>query len=188
MRQAEIFCRALEYAAIKHRSQTRKDGITPYIYHPIAVAQLVRDAGYDLKYQVVAILHDTLEDTDATEEEIAAFGADVLRSVKLLTRPKGADEAEYVARILEDQMAAVVKNADKICNLWDACFIGAPGAVRADRARTFAARYIDKAEQYYRGRFSVALDRSIDIARDYLSQEIVQEVRRPCFSIEEMTI
>ena len=60
---------ALQLATKKHAGQLRRDG-TPYIWHPIAVAGLLRTAGFDEKYQVAGLFHDLLEDTDATEDEI----------------------------------------------------------------------------------------------------------------------
>ena len=116
---------------------------------------MVRDAGYDIKYQIVAVLHDTLEDTDATIEEIRTFGEDVLEAVSLLTRPEGIHEEEYVSAVLENKMATVVKNADKIHNMQD--------VLKCD-AKEWAKRYAQKVNQYYRGKFSRELDGTIDEA------------------------
>lgn len=151
MNENELFARAIGFASLKHKDQVRKDG-TPYIYHPLKVAELVKDAGFGLDYQMVALLHDVLEDTDATEDEVRVFGEDVLEAVKLLTRPEGADEAEYVAAILQNHMAAVVKNADKIHNMWDVGFCD---------DREWGKRYVKKVKKYYEGKFSYALDDAI---------------------------
>lgn len=97
MSEQELFSKAVAFAAEKHGKQIRKDGL-PYICHPLKVAELLKEAGYDLKYQIAGILHDTLEDTDATEDEIRAFGEDVYESVYLLTRPEGVGEDEYVKK------------------------------------------------------------------------------------------
>lgn len=148
MKEQYLFNEAVAYAAMKHAGQTRKDG-TPYIYHPLKVAELVKEAGYDLKYQMVAVLHDTLEDTDATEDEIRLFGEDVLEAVRLVTRPEGMDEAEYVAKILENRMASAVKNADKIHNMIDLRTCGNP---------EWAKKYAKKVRRYYFGKFSSTLD------------------------------
>ena len=136
-----IIEKAILYATEKHMGQTRKDG-TPYIYHPIAVAEELRKAGYDEKYQLTGILHDTLEDTDATVEELAQFGEDVLEAVKLLTRPDGCDEDYYVSCILQDKMAAVVKSVDKIHNVMSAAYCGPTGYVLTDSEERYARRYL----------------------------------------------
>lgn len=151
MTEHELFSKAIAFAALKHTGQTRRDG-TPYIYHPLKVAELIKDAGYGLKYQIAAVLHDVLEDTDATEDEVREFGEDVLEAVKLVTRPEGMDEAKYVELILQNHMATVVKNADKIHNMCD---------VRAVKDREWAKYYVEKVKKYYYGKFSVALDKAI---------------------------
>ena len=163
IKEQYLFNEAVAYAARKHVGQTRKDG-TPYIYHPLKVAELVKEAGYDLKYQIAAVLHDTLEDTDATEDEIGKFGEDVLEAVRLVTRPEGMDEAEYVAKILENHMASAVKNADKIHNMIDLRTCGNP---------EWAKRYTQKVRKYYDGKFSAALDIVIsDIVTERSDSEI----------------
>lgn len=76
-----LIFRALDFAARKHKDQRRKNiEETPYINHPIEVAEiLVRVGGvYDTNTIAAAILHDTLEDTEATEEELRRlFGAGI---------------------------------------------------------------------------------------------------------------
>ena len=65
------FTRAIEFASIKHVNQRRKNGDIPYINHPIDVANILAQSGVE-DYDVLsaAILHDTVEDTDTTPEEL----------------------------------------------------------------------------------------------------------------------
>ena len=85
---------------------------------PLAVAEIVRNQGYGMDYQITALFHDLLEDTDATEEEIFALGgARVLEAVRLLTKQEGYVMAEYVAGIRSNPIAFVVKAADRLHNL-----------------------------------------------------------------------
>ena len=160
MTEHELFAKALAFAAEKHTGQTRRDG-SPYIYHPIKVAELLKDAGYDLRYQMAGLLHDVLEDTDATEEEVRVFGEDVLEAVKLVTRPEGMAEELYVEAILQNRMAAAVKTADKIHNMNDV--ITAPD-------KKWAKRYVKKVKKYYAGKFSTALDEAIAQAENLLEE------------------
>lgn len=157
--------------------QKRKDG-TSYIFHPMHVAEMVKDAEYDERYQTVAVLHDTLEDTDAAEDDILVFGEDILHSVKLLTRPDGMDEAVYVANILTDHMASVVKTADKIHNLQDIVVLGGVGSSRTKENRDKADRYIQKAEKYYMGKFGSVLDDVIRQTRQCLDNDIIRYPER----------
>ena len=86
MTEQELFEKALCFATEKHSGQTRQDG-SPYIYHPIKVAEFLKDAGYDLRYQMAGLLHDVLEDTDMTKEEMAAeFNAEVAEIVDGVTK------------------------------------------------------------------------------------------------------
>ncbi|MCL4140705.1 UNVERIFIED_CONTAM: hypothetical protein GTU68_037575 [Idotea baltica] len=79
------------FAAIKHKNQTRKDQErTPYINHPIGVANLLVEGGIsDLIVLQAAILHDTVEDTDTTFDELyLEFGEEVTSVVKEVTDDK----------------------------------------------------------------------------------------------------
>ena len=74
MSDNERYTRALEYATQKHSGQYRIGG-EEYITHPVAVAEIVRSKGYGTDYQITALFHDLLEDTDATERDLRANGA-----------------------------------------------------------------------------------------------------------------
>jgi guanosine-3',5'-bis(diphosphate) 3'-pyrophosphohydrolase len=120
--------RALEFAARKHRDQRRKDAdATPYINHPIQLARLlVEDGGItDAEVIIAAILHDTVEDTRTTAEELEReFGPAVARLVLEVTDDKRLPKDERKRLQVEhagalSHGARLVKLADKICNLRD---------------------------------------------------------------------
>ena len=109
--------RALQFATEKHKGQKRIGG-SDYITHPIAVCEMVKEKGFGEDFQIAALFHDLLEDTDATEEEILSYGnEDVLTAVKLLTKQKGYDMAKYVGDIKNNKIAFAVKTADRLHNL-----------------------------------------------------------------------
>ena len=117
MTDEERYDNALRFAAEKHKGQFRIGG-DEYITHPMAVAEIVKRQGYGIDVQIAALFHDLLEDTDATESEILKFGnEEILKAVKLLTKQKGYDMAEYVAGIRQNEMAFAVKAADRLHNL-----------------------------------------------------------------------
>ena len=119
---------AISFAAHKHRNQRRK-GVEafPYINHPITLANiLANEAGIeDEKVLVAAILHDTLEDTETTTQELAElFGDDVTTIVLEVTDDKSLPKAERKRLQVEhapmiSRRAKLVKFADKIANLRD---------------------------------------------------------------------
>jgi len=123
-----LFLKALAFAAHKHRDQRRKDAqASPYINHPIALANvLVNEGGVaDVEVLCAALLHDTVEDTATTHEELLdAFGSRIARTVAEVTDDKRLPKAErkqaqveHAAHLSEE--AKLVKLADKICNLRD---------------------------------------------------------------------
>jgi len=123
-----LLFRALAFAAHKHRDQRRKDaGASPYINHPIALADvLVNEGGVsDIEVLCAALLHDTLEDTDTRQEELVnAFGSRVARVVAEVTDDKSLSSPERKRLQIEhapklSPEAKLVKLADKICNLRD---------------------------------------------------------------------
>lgn len=104
---------AFQYADGKHSKQLRRDG-TPYITHPLAVADICADLKLDMESLLAALLHDCIEDTDASEEEIARlFGKDVaelVEGVTKLTRIKYASLAEKQMENLRKMLLAMSKD------------------------------------------------------------------------------
>ena len=124
----KLLLRALAFAARKHRDQRRKDPeASPYINHPIALANvLVNEAAVsDANTLAGALLHDTIEDTDTTPEELeATFGPVIRRIVEEVTDDMKLPKAERKRLQIEhaprlSPAARQVKLADKICNLRD---------------------------------------------------------------------
>lgn len=122
------FARAVAFAAEKHRNQRRKDKkASPYINHPIALANLLANEGgvVDVTVLCAAVLHDTIEDTQTTAAELQAlFGSKVASVVMEVTDDKLIDkdvrkqlQIEHARHISKE--AKLVKLADKISNLWD---------------------------------------------------------------------
>ena len=109
--------RAIEFATQKHKGQKRIGG-DEYISHPIAVYEMIKKQGYGEDYQITALFHDLLEDTDTTEEEILFYSnQNVLLAVKLLTKEKGYDIKNYIDGIKANPIAFAVKSADRLHNL-----------------------------------------------------------------------
>ncbi len=119
--------KALSFAAEKHRFQKRKDTAgTPYINHPINVALTLVNAGeQDNELLMAALLHDTIEDTETSPEEIQEeFGTTVLDLVLEVTDDKSLPKEErkrlqvtHAAK--KSALAKKLKLADKICNVMD---------------------------------------------------------------------
>lgn len=99
----------LAFAMQKHDGQVDKSG-KPYILHPIEVALSL----YKESDKIVALLHDILEDTDATVEDLKKLGLHdyEIDAVQLLTKPKKEDYIHYVKRVAENPIARRVKMAD----------------------------------------------------------------------------
>ena len=124
----EEFIEALAYSAEQHRNQRRKDvDASPYINHPIALARVLSVEGgvHERVPLLAALLHDTVEDTDSTEADLAArFGAQVAAVVMEVTDDKHLPKARRKELQVEhaphvSREAQLVKLADKICNLRD---------------------------------------------------------------------
>ena len=120
--------RAVEYAQNKHKEQKRKDG-SPYIIHPLAVAKIVTEMGLDTDAVLGALLHDCIEDTDASHEEIEKlFGhtvAELVEGVTKLTRANFSSteqaQMENLRKMFmamsKDIRVVLIKIADRLHNM-----------------------------------------------------------------------
>jgi (p)ppGpp synthase/HD superfamily hydrolase len=121
VRELPLTRRALDFAAARHHGQRRKADDAAFILHPLEVAQLLRNHGYPDQVVAAGVLHDSLEDTDATPEELErCFGAEVAQLVCAVSEPPGAGPfAERKARLRAavadaSPQAAAVYAADKV--------------------------------------------------------------------------
>jgi guanosine-3',5'-bis(diphosphate) 3'-pyrophosphohydrolase len=140
-----LMLRALRFAAHRHREQRRKDAVaSPYVNHLIAVAETLWCEGgiRDTATIVSGILHDTVEDTNTSPEEIEAhFGKAVRATVVEVTDDKGLPKS-LRKRIQVETAQSVshrakrVKLADKICNLED-IIASPPTGWAEDRKREY---------------------------------------------------
>lgn len=156
---------AARFAAEKHEQQRRKGGDqVPYINHPIGVAHLLTEIGgvTDPEVLAAALLHDTIEDTDTTDDELrACFGDRITALVLELTDDKGLEQAERKERQVRDvphksAEARCIKLADKASNVHDIAFRPPANWSWARRAE-----YLDWAERVVRacGATNPALER-----------------------------
>lgn len=122
------FLRALNFSAEKHRIQRRKDSNkSPYINHPIAVVHLLATVGevFDDTTLAAAVLHDTIEDTETTREELdITFGIEIRRLIdevtddkKLVKQDRKRLQIEHAPHL--SRRAKLIKLADLSCNLAD---------------------------------------------------------------------
>ena len=124
----ELIDKAVEYANAKHQYQKRKDG-SPYIIHPLAVAEVVAEMGLDMDAILGALLHDCIEDTDASHEDIEKiFGttvAELVEGVTKLTRANFSTSEQAQMENLrkmfmamsKDIRVVLIKIADRLHNM-----------------------------------------------------------------------
>ena len=124
----ELIDKAVDYANAKHQFQKRKDG-SPYIIHPLAVAEIVSEMGLDMDAILGSLLHDCIEDTDASHEEIERlFGttvAELVEGVTKLTRANFSSSEQAQMENLrkmfmamsKDIRVVLIKIADRLHNM-----------------------------------------------------------------------
>lgn len=147
--------KCIEFMKIKHEGQKRKQG-TPYYTHPLAVCNLLKEKGFGEEYQIVGLFHDLLEDTVCTESEILELSNnDVLKAVKLLTKTEGYVMGEYIGNISKNNIAKMVKLADRIHNLSELKYT----------SNEFKEKYLKETQDWF-----------IDLARDTIFEKDLMKV------------
>ncbi|XP_074661884.1 guanosine-3',5'-bis(diphosphate) 3'-pyrophosphohydrolase MESH1-like [Tubulanus polymorphus] len=128
MTEVKTLMKCVDFAAKKHKFQKRKDPErTPYINHPIGVANILTEEAKidDIVIIQAALLHDTVEDTETTFEELeATFGKEVTDIVREVTDDKSLPSVQRKQLQIEhavnaSRAAKLVKLADKLYNLRD---------------------------------------------------------------------
>ena len=109
MLYTDLTKKAMKIAFEAHKNQTDKNGI-PYIYHPVHLAEQMCDE----KTICVALLHDVVEDTDVTFEELEkeGFSEDIIGALKLMTHDEAVPYMDYIKKIKTNPIATAVKLAD----------------------------------------------------------------------------
>ncbi len=171
---------AITFAADKHRDQRRKDSAaSPYINHPISVAQLLADVGQVTEVEILmaAVLHDTLEDTQTSVEELhTCFGERVCAWVQAVTDDKSLPKAVRKQLQIDHaphlpRAAKRIKLADKICNIND-LYQHPPANWEVPRCLA----YLDWAEQVVAGcrgsdaALEAAFDQALATARQHFAR------------------
>ena len=143
--------RAATFAAAAHAGQTRRGLSDPYINHPLRVARHAAEAGLDNDAVVAALLHDVVEDSTHTWNDLRAegFSARTIELARLLTKwwESGVDDttqdkATYYARILADDDAVALQLLDRTDNMQDTARI-------AGVRREFAEKYLKKTRREF---------------------------------------
>ncbi len=147
--------KCIDFIKEKHEGQKRKQG-TPYYTHPMAVCNMLKEKGFGENYQVTGLFHDLLEDTNCTEQEILELSNEqVLEAVKLLTKTKGYIMCEYIGNISKNDIAKIVKLADRIHNLSEA----------EETSQEFQKKYIKETEEWF-----------IELSKGTIFEEDLKEV------------
>ncbi len=157
----------IEFIKEKHKGQKRIQG-TPYYIHPLEVSNILDKKGFSKEYQIVGLFHDLLEDTDTTYEELVQISnKKIADTVRLLTKEKGYVMSEYINRIMKNEMARMVKLADRLHNLSETHFA----------SEKFKERYIKETEEWFIDLAAgTVFEEDIENILDNLKQELYEEI------------
>lgn len=140
----KILEKAIQIAVLAHNGQVDKGG-QPYILHPISVMMKMDT----IEEKIVAILHDSIEDSNIKKEELIAFGIPkkLVDEIDLLTRKNGDSYMQYISKVKTGKIAKKVKLADLETNM-DLNRIGKPTKTDFDRVKKYKKAYKRLLEDY----------------------------------------
>src|SRR6266536_3072221 len=180
---------AIDFASEKHAGQTRRSG-EPYLIHPLAVADILIDWEMDIDSVLAGVLHDTVEDTDTTLEEIEnSFGRDVALLVDGVTKLSKAragmrDISSYLPQtkdnlsklliaIGQDVRVIIIKLADRLHNLETLQYM--PPDKQRKIARESLAVFAPLADRLNMGRVRTQIE---EISFRYLEPKQYKQLRK----------
>jgi (p)ppGpp synthase/HD superfamily hydrolase len=139
--------RAIQIATDAHSGQKRFDG-SDYVNHPLRVMRTLQNQGHSERAQIVGVLHDVVEDTPITFDDLRSegYGEEIINPLELLTKLPGDDYEMYVQRLAVNACSRAVKKADLFDNL-DITGLANPSKKRTmtiekyGRALVFLARF-----------------------------------------------
>ena len=142
--------KALPFAKDKHKGQTRKGGIIPFVYHPLMVAYHAIALGFTEDAIIAtAVLHDVCEDCDVAVADLPVE-QEVKEAVRLLTKTKETASERYYGDIAENRIATMIKILDRIHNVSD---------MSKEFSKEKLKKYISDTETHVYPLFAVAKER-----------------------------
>lgn len=180
--QLAFLLRAIKFAADKHRFQKRKDKATPYINHPVEVMETLAGVGKveDVEILAAAVLHDSIEDTETTVDELRTiFGDRVTFLVQEVSDDKSLPKAER-KKLQEEHAprlsagAKQIKIADKVSNMRDMSDSPPP-----DWNWQRRSEYVEWCRRVFQGLKGVNSDLDVFFERRYEYARKLLDERRP---------
>ncbi len=180
----DLISRAHDFACVSHADQARRSG-EPYVNHPVATASILAELHLDADSIAVALLHDVLEDTTVTRDELAeSFGEDVAKLVEGVSKigqieftSKAQEQADNYRKLLlamvEDARVLLVKLADRLHNMRTLGWLG--GDARRRIARETSEIYAPLAHRLGMGRIQTELE---DLAFAHLEPEAFERLKK----------
>lgn len=159
----KLYEKVLTFVKEKHTGQFRRSG-EPVINHPIGVANLLKEKGYGLDYQIVGLLHDTIEDAGVTAKELLELtgSQEIVDGVLSLTKTDDMSLEESIENAKKNPYGRVIKGSDRLHN--------AKTTYKDKNTQEFISGFIFKSMVYY-------VPALKEVENEYLD-ELMQELHR----------